>query len=551
MSIPDSPVHRSRAAYLSLRDQDLVVASMGGRLPGWSFFDHPRLVAVFEDALAALAPTSSGRRSFAARAGSFSLPELPAFESERGFHRALCAAAPAEFADDDPIVRVRADLGRLGRWLQWHARSSWSAETFSESAGRDAKAATLWAAWASGDCWSGRARWEKLYLKSAVAVFRSVAAARELPPDVTDRAVSDLREAFFFRMIGGEPAGWREVAARVLETAHPDPITSVHAALSPARRERAALCITCRGAWRTTVARVFDELAEPLARARVLSGAEHDVALPSWDALLDLHCALRLMRAWSRPEAASETHGRGKYPEGMDYAVLSQNRGRARGRLRAVLAGSDPGFILERVLALDALHARTEAALRRFAWAWAWQELAYDFSFDLHRAVTPACPPPATTIEAFAPHDRAALPTWVLLVVYRGRLEHLQKWVQTGSTGDRDSTWARLLTDALPDGLKDPPQPGARTASYHRLRAELAFSLNSILVRLRPRIAETAELPTGRSLKQAFLDLHTPDWNPAVPMLRSGFPTACKSSVLAISQLEALLEDPTDVQVHD
>lgn len=531
----DSPAHRTAEAYLALRDQDQVHARLQGPLPGWTFFDHPRLVQAFEDTLARSTFAPSPARAYAAF--SAVVPRLAPLDADRAHHHALVSAAPAHFSDPHPTHRVRADLARLGRWMHWHSRTAWRTETFAAHPQKDAAVAALWAAWATGDCWSGRARWEQLFLQAAVQVFRSVAAARELPADVSDRAVSDLREAFFFRMIGGAPAGWQELAARVLETAAPDPITRLHASLSTTAVDRAALCLTCRGSWRTTVARVFPELTEALARARALAGPT-----PPWDALLDLHAALRLLRAWSHHDSPR--------PPAADYAILTQNRGRARGRLRAVLAGQPPHTILENVLALDALHARTDAALRRFAWAWAWQELAYDFSFDLHRAVTPACPPPASTLAPLSPEALTALPTWVLLVVYRGRLDHLVRWVQTGSTGDRDSAWARLLTDALPANLKDPPIRGARSASYRRLRAELSFSLERVLGAARERIAATANLRTGRTLKAAFIELHGESWHPAVPMLRSGFPTARKAAVAALPRLDTLLSDPTHAAAY-
>ena len=546
MSLPDSPAHRTAAAYLALRDQDQVAAHTGHALAAWHFDGDRRLTAVLEARLTQTEWRPSPRRAFATLAPRSDLPTLPPVDADRAHSRTLCAATPQGYPDLEATTRVRADLARLGRWQHWHGTEAWRAQSFDPDPTRDAAASALWAAWWTGDCWGGRDRWESLFLPAAVQVFRAVAAARELPAEVSARAVADLREAFFFRMIGGDPSGWRELAARVLETAAPDPVSRVRSALDAHGAQRAALCLSCRGSWRQTVAAVFPELGEVLARARALAGDADDHPAPSWQALLDLHVALRLLRSWSM--SGPPPRSGHPFPEGSDYTIITQNRGRARGRLRAVLAARPAAHIVAEVLELDALAHRTEVAVRRFAWAWAWQELAYDFSFDLHRAVTPGCQPAATTVEPLSDDARQALPSWLLLVVYRDRLDHMVRWVQTGSTGDRDSTWARLLTEALPRSLKDPPVPGARAASYGRLRAELGLSLHAYLAQSRGRLARAATLRSGRSLKRSFIELHEDDWHPSVPMLRSGFPTARAAAKRAVSRIDALLEDPTHVQ---
>ncbi|MCA9572027.1 MAG: hypothetical protein KC656_29515, partial [Myxococcales bacterium] len=232
--------------------------------------------------------------------------------------------------------------------------------------------------------------------------------------------------------------------------------------------------------------------------ARALETAALLADLGSFERLLDLHTALRLLE--TSPETPAEA-----------WRVVAQNRGKARGRLRALVARETAW--LPALLALDALGARSAAAIARFAWSWAWQELAVDFPFDPDRPVTPPCEALPADFVPLDEAGRAPLPTWVLLVVLKGRDLHLERWVATGGTGDRDSTWARLMKD-LPSGL-----------AYPAVRHALAELLPELLAAHRPVLERLAALPGGRTLKTDTTALLAPGWHPDVPFPRAGFPT--------------------------
>ncbi|MEL6348703.1 MAG: hypothetical protein AAFV53_36705, partial [Myxococcota bacterium] len=183
---------------------------------------------------------------------------------------------------------------------------------------------------------------------------------------------------------------------------------------------------------------------------------------------------------------------------------------------------------------LDALFDRSLAAVRRYAWAWAWQEMALDFSFDISRPVTPPCVEVSALPDPFPGALRGAIETWVLLVVLRGRKHHLRKWVRAGSTGDRDSTWARLLSDALPEDLCDDAASG-RSRSYRRLRVDLAENLDDILIGLEPLLRQIAALKPGRKLKKQLLAAVDGRWDSRIARPSAGFPTFLKNAQAALS----------------
>jgi hypothetical protein len=413
-------------------------------------------------------------------------------------------------------------------------RAAWGRHDHRDDPDGDVRIAALWAAWFHADPWSGRDAWEALLLPEAQRAFRGVCEARRLPAEVRQRALSDLREGFFWALLGAggdSPPAWIELALRTLETHGDGPVAALAARLDPEGWGRAARCVSHRGSWAGTIAS-WQPAHEPAARARAVAReASDNPVLP--DALLDLHVVLRAIQ-----------HLDGD-PHAALWGVVRQNRGRARGRLRALLA-REPQALLEPLLALPQLLERTRAATRRFAWSWAWRELATDFAFDAARASTAPCllpdaPPPPLTAEQ---HD--ALATWGLLVALRGRYDHLQRWVRTGSTGDRDSTWARLLAEACPDCLADPDASG-RTRTYHRLRTELAELLPSLTRRWATQLAQIAALPSGRGLRKAFEALVSDAWSPEVPMPRSGFPTFQRHAAQLDARFASLAGDPASI----
>jgi len=410
-------------------------------------------------------------------------------------------AAPVQLeVADSPRQRsvwARCRLVAIGERMPGEGRSSWT-EGWQPDPTQDALTATILAGFHAGG-WTVRRAAEDLLLPAAVRTFRGVCLARHLPGEVRDRAVHDLREAFFYRLAlpdeRGTP-GWTELAARALETA--GPFQALLGPLGPPQRRRAAVCAVSRGQWRHTAEHCLTGGTRLGRAAELLDNLD---ALETW---LDHHLQRRLVAEWT----SGRTH--------HDWRVVTQARGRARARLRALCAEC-PEALLEATLSLDALGARLLDATRRWAWTWAWEELARDFAFDIQRPVTTPC---EQDDELPGPWDASRDPplrTWVLLVVLKGRLPQLERWVHTGSTGDRDTTWGRLLADDLPASVR-----GTDTTA---MRLELVGKLSSHLAALRPQLEAVAKLTPGRKLRAGFTALLQADWHPDVPFPRSGFPT--------------------------
>ncbi|MCK6522248.1 hypothetical protein L6R49_12500, partial [Myxococcota bacterium] len=246
--------------------------------------------------------------------------------------------------------------------------------------------------------------------------------------------------------------------------------------------------------WAPTLATIWPEHS-PRARAAALGAWLRDdpEALPR---VTHLHLLGRLIEraAISGPDALGDAELR---------AICRQNVARTRARLRATLAAR-PAAVLDALLGLDALHARTLDAAGRYAYAWVNRELTFGLSMGRGPRVTPRCDAPAPAPEG----DAAAwsldeVKGWVLLVIFRGRLDHLWRWVYAGTTGDRDSVWGALLKDELPPSLSEP--------DHHRprLRQTLRAELPELLWELEPTLVAWAaqDLSKPRALKARVLPL--------------------------------------------
>ncbi len=490
----------------------------------WRFRDDPELLEVAQASLAQTTPRPGLQDLRTALTPTEQLvdPAEKQPRTERQHRQHVRRTSRVELEEDLARVWSIAELDWAGREIEVRERIAWRVEAYRPSPA-DFEIAQSWTAWMSGMPWEVREAWERHLLPAAVRSFRAVCLARSLPDPVIGRVVQDLNDAFFYRLLGGGQgtAGWVELAARTLETRLPGPVIGLAEVLDAAAWNKVARCAVTRGHWRHTVRALYPELPEPLSRVRSL---ERRITAGELEPLLDLHVVSRLLRAWGQGSAKT-------------WPVVTQNRGRARGRLRALLAGAHPDTWFQALLDLEGLHARTLAATRRWAWSWAWQELARDFAFDLDSGQSAPCDLPEGPDVAL---DPAVVRTWVLLVVLRGRLRHLQRWVRTGGTGDRDSSWARLLSDELPPALTDPVEKG-RAATYHRLRAELAESLDPHLEALRPTL-DAISATGGRNLAGAVRGQLGPLWHEAVRRPTRGFPTMVRNVGDAVVALES--EDP-------
>jgi len=496
-----------RVFALSLPDPPTVFRS-------WAFADHSPLVTVASRALRLQEPAPSPASLSLALAPTPLGPELSA--TRRVHESSLTRLEPVPNDSAHRAAWRIAELDRLGREIEDRERRSWVRE-WPVDATRDADAAEVWAALFSGNPWGLRDRCEELWLATATRSFSGVLAARDLPSEVRSQVLSDLREAFFYRLLGDghSTPGWAELAVRVLETI--GPVIGPASTLSQQSRSLAGQCVTSRAGWARTTAALFATLPDREGRATAVAELFHDPA--TFEAVLDLHVALRFLQALPDDRRAS-------------WRLVTQNRGKARGRLRALVSADR--YWLSALLAVDSLHARTQAAVARFAWSWAWQEMSRGFSFDAGRATTPPCRSLPPGLPPLTDDSASALPTWVLLVLLKGRWAHLERWVRTGGTGDRDSTWARLLKD-LPDRVGDPD------GGYKRVRIHLNRELVRYLEANQPVLQALSVLPIDRRLKNRVLARIEPSWHPEIALPRSGFPTFVENARRALALLE---EDP-------
>lgn len=431
---------------------------------------------------------------------------------EARLQRMPLPAPPDERTRVERLAWGLLELASVGAEVERRQRAPWGRVRYPSEAALEATTAALWAGWFSGNPWSIWADWERLFLPDATRAFAAVLRVRRIPPERRTILLDDLRESFLFMLIGdgqGTP-GWRELAVRVLETAAPDPLAALCQHLDTRGWLAASACAVRRGHGPRSAAVLFPATPHPAHQARQL--ARRGEGQPSaLDSALELHVACRLIERWSRdPETTCRDRS---------WQVVLQNRGRARARLRALLAGGAPERLLAPLLSLEGLCPRTRRAVRSYARDWAWIQLSRQFPFHVHR-LDPPCHAPDEDEPLFSASDADLLRTWVLLVVLKGRLDHLEQWIQTGGTGgDRDATWGRLLLD-LPDRLRDFDPDGRASRGQHRLRAELADQLPELLEALRPLLMRLSLLPAGRdygALVNALLDEASTAWSPAIP----------------------------------
>lgn len=510
-------------------------------LADWRFCEVPFLLDAAWAALERAAPQPS-----TAALALLLAPDLPASVWSDGepdeqlarwrLFRALGRTHPVGFdtgAAADPRVWALEALLFLGEQITSRERGAWARADWPAEPG-DPKLAALWGRALSAPAtslWGDKARWESLLLSDCAGAFRQVMSTRELPAGVARQALSDLREGLWFQLVGGPegPGGFRDLAARVLETGPPGSIDALAGLLGDEAWGVATACAAARGTWPDTLALALPGLAGGAARAMSLRARlTGGLAEP----LVDLHVWVRLLDTWNVEDGTDPVRS---------WNVVVQNRGRARGRLRALVAELPDEVLVAALARLDGLGARTAAAARRYAWDLAWELLARGFAWDWGRPIQPACRAPAAELLPIAPSERPALRCWVLLVLLKGRLEPLRRWVETGGTGDRDGTWGRLLSEELPEALRDPVARGQRAATYHRLRAWLADGLDELVSGLRPTLAALAVLPLGRGLRADTEALLGPGWDARVPFPKAGFPTFRAHAVAALAATQAAL----------
>ncbi len=384
-------------------------------------------------------------------------------------------------------------LSRLGEELALRERRL-PAETVWLADSRDQRAASAWRALLRGppDLAAG-AELRALFGGRVRAAFQGVSVVLGLPSDIGRQHGEAALEQLDLVGIGAH----LDLATRVLETTG-EPLARLEAVLDDDGRERVASCIAGRESW-TQVAGMLGRRCDGLGQ-----GA-------------DLVVLLRLVATLQRGQARPHSLGL------PGWGVVSANRSRMRGRLRAV-AGERPAALGEALAALDAPFARTSAAVSRFAWAWAWREARRGFGFDLGRMLPTPCqvpPPRQAPLQPLGEAEERAVLAFLLVVLGRGCWPDLERWLAGDPGRDLSRTFYRCL-EQLPDRVADPQPRGQRARAYLRLVGLLEDDgLEELLPRLRALAGRVAALPAGAALRQRFAEALDEPWRgTGLPMPR-------------------------------
>lgn len=380
----------------------------------------------------------------------------------------------------------------------------------------DAAAKAAWVSLFNGQPFGAFTYVQKQLLPAALRIFQSVMQAEALPTFEIKRVQNDLSEGFFSLLLadqGGVPV-WLDLGVRTLERSASGPVMAI--ATYAQTWDAAAHCLSQKRSWNDTICALCPELSSPITRAERLLAR---LASVGFGVVLDLHLLCRLCRSWSEGGTAATRPAHGR-------ALLRRNIDRVRARLRAMLA-DDRASLLTPLLNMDGLHDATLAATRRLAWALARRELETGFSMSFARASLQRCLAPRA--EPLPPTERAPLLTWVLLVVLRGRLAHLRRWLEQGTTGDHDAVWGRLLSSAPLCA------PGERR--HQRLRKVLREHFPDMFAAHRPVLRQLALLPPGRHLRQRCERLLRPSWSATIPFPERDFPAIVRHASAALHLL--------------
>lgn len=504
-------------AFLAVREQDrraalLAAARLGHGELGeaartfdtWRFARWPELSQSVLSALSAAPPRPTGAAMARALAPGERLPRCARAQAP-WLHRVwLGAQALPELPADEPELRVAwglMALRGLGRDVQDRLRAPWRRQELPPDP-RDAELPAMWTAIRDRKSWGHLCRWQEYFQSTAEAAIRGVLDACGWPRGDWDNRVAVEGDNFLLRLLGdGAGAGWRAVAARVVETGPEAPLTALASALDGAAWSQVARCAVVRGHGTHTAMALWPDVS----RVRVLIERVADWSVADTarlEALAELHAAQRLVSRWSEGAALGDDEL---------WRVTSQNLGRARGRLRAVLRDLPGDELIRVVLTRDRLYHRTRLAVAR---AWrdvAWRQLHTGWAGDIAMEIEPGCderrPPVAPASD-----DRLAA-TWVLLCVLRGHTQNLIQWAAHGK-GISGGGWGRMLTTDAPEALR----PTADAEGLWALRVRVVTGLRARLRALLPVVRAVAALDPGASgLAAALHAAIAPVWHEAIP----------------------------------
>ncbi len=493
------------AAALRLGDAAPARAMLGG----WRVASAPELLdgCLLRLAGAELRPTPRAWAMTMTAAPDRSLP-LPSDWRQR-----VHDGADPDGDVGDPLAWALVELATVGALVDATLRRPWRAERFVEDAVADTELGRLWGAWADRSIFLERRAWEDATLPVMMRAFSAVLWGRRVPDRRRQIAVDDAREGCFFHLLGADEgsASWRELAVRVIESAGPGPVEALAAALPASAHHKVATCAVSRGYGPATARLVWGPDSDTLVQSRELA-RQLDAQPERLGAMLDVHLLTRLGDRWATPACTAPTR---------TWNVITNNRGRARARLRAVLRDAPADWLVAQVRALPGLAARTRRAAARFGRDWAWQALQNGLTFDDGRILDPACQAADDRVVAYTDADRARIRAWVLSVVLKGRLRHLLAWTyreDRGAVDLKDATWGRLLKDEIPADLRSAGRGAPPSAGLRRLRAELLDLLPDALAELLPVVSAVAALDfRPRSTRPLFVAAIAPAVHPDVP----------------------------------
>lgn len=478
-----------------------------GLFAAWRFADAPDWVAVIAEELLLdrVRPSASALQLVL---GPWPAPHDLAETNTAYAHRLrLSRRCRGEGVPTDRrsrLVWALVTLDILGDQVEVMERRSW-VQAWVARPERDERTVHLWRSLLQNDRWAHAERWQTDFVPAARSAVASVFESKHFPPDVVRQARRDVSEGFLWILFGEQdqiPA-WQQIAARVLERTDVPPNSTLRW-LTPSQRERFAHCAVRRLHTGRTLARAWPDRPGLWGRATAL--IHHLEQTGDIEPLLDLHVVLRLLDGWQSPVRADLHRSR---------KTIWANRRRVLSRARALLS-EDPTVWAADLLALDALYNRTRDAISRFFVDVAWRHVSREPTFDPRRAADPPC---TLQLDDWPRPPLRLLQTWVKLTAIRGRLDHLVRWVHTGSTGDRDTPWSRLL-QVLPTSVCDPRPPDSKKRGYSRIRSELWGILPSLIEHALDGLLDVASLQYTPDAPRLARERLERDWHPEIPLRR-------------------------------
>ncbi|NOY27505.1 MAG: hypothetical protein GXP62_16705 [Oligoflexia bacterium] len=492
------------ARWLSLRDLRAGLARRAIRRPdaaaslldAWLWAHRPNVLRTLVGQLR----VGDSRQTQALALWAFGDPPQPPPQPMAQTELDRLAISAATMGPSIPEFALRAGglylLARLGEEIRLRERAAWDHATFPDDP-RDAASVALWAdIFDRGFDLDVAQRVRSGFGRQVRRSFRGVCLSLGLPPAVADLRAEQAIDAL-------ETLSWGahlDLATRIVETAG-EPVHALASALGPPGLAQVAACVRGNATW-------------VQAWTLLLGQGDPDPALLS-PALLaqgvELVVALRLCSALAQGRASEHQLGL------PGWGIVVANRSRIRGRLR-VVARREPGRVRDALLALPGLHARTAAALSRYAWDWAWREARVGFGFDPDRMRCSACQLPEPAAPPLVPlddGDRPAVLTLLLSFLGRGCWDDLERWL-TGQGRGLSAKFYRYLAQ-IPDQLADPSGGSKRSRGYTRLREHLVDGgLDSYTDALRDVGARVALVPGGRRRKALLHAALGDAWDPAV-----------------------------------